>query len=136
MKQTKYTRHQYSPNLMPSKSLGSFNKLLLHCTNLTPDAHQPRVLMPIGTCHETSIIWTKGSGEHACTPRPMHIGDLQLTPTAGLCLALENHLVNLFDVGAGHCAPWRKETPIDDWPNASAALGIHSEYTVISYCKL
>jgi len=92
--------------------------------------------MPIGTCHETSIIWTKGSGEHACTPRPMHIGDLQLTPTAGLCLALENHLVNLFDVGAGHCAPWRKETPIDDWPNASAALGIHSEYTVISYCKL
>ena len=85
-------------------SLGGLDELLLNGADLSPHAAKPGVLLPIGTCHEAGVIWTKRGGEHACTPRPVHVDNLQLAAAAVRGLVLEQHLVNVFDVLAGHNA--------------------------------
>ena len=90
-------------------SLRSFNELLLHSANLTPNAHEARVLLPVSTRHEASIIWTKGSGEHACTPWPVHVPHMQWFSAAINCLVLEEQPVGLLNVAAcnnAHLLTW------------------------------
>ena len=85
----------------PSIRLGGFNELLLHGTDLTPNAHEAGVLLPIGASHEASVIWAQGCGEHPGTPWPVHVPNLQWVSTAINRLALEEQPVGLLDVGAG-----------------------------------
>merc|ERR1712099_160893 len=49
------------------------DNFLLHCTRRAPHAHETRVFLPIRPSHEACIIWSQGSGEHTCAPRPMHV---------------------------------------------------------------
>ena len=88
----------------PSIRLGGFNELLLHGTDLTPNAHEAGVLLPIGASHEASVIWAQGCGEHPGTPWPVHVPNLQWVSAAINSLALEEQPVCLLDVGAGHDA--------------------------------
>mmetsp|Transcript_10180 Transcript_10180/g.16932 ORF Transcript_10180/g.16932 Transcript_10180/m.16932 type:complete len:438 (+) Transcript_10180:123-1436(+) len=93
-------------------SLGSFDELLLHCADLTPHAHQAGVLLPVGTGYEASIIRTKGCGEHACAPWPVHVPDMQWFSAAVDCLVLEEQPVCLFDVAAcnnAHFLTWVRD---------------------------
>merc|ERR1711948_196552 len=81
-------------------SLGSFDDLFLNCAARAPDAHKPRVLDPIGSSHKASVIRSKGSGEHACAPWPMHIFNPQRIAKEVLFLVTIEQLVNFVDVRA------------------------------------
>ena len=73
---------------------------------LAPDAHEARVLIPIGAGHEAGIVGAKGGREHARAPGPVHLGDMDLRPEAALGLLPGiNHLVDLLDVHTGHGTP-------------------------------
>mmetsp|Transcript_13041 Transcript_13041/g.35522 ORF Transcript_13041/g.35522 Transcript_13041/m.35522 type:complete len:460 (-) Transcript_13041:6-1385(-) len=81
--------------------LGGLDDLLLHRARAAPDAHEARVLHPICTRHEASVVWAERCGEHARAPGPMHFGKLQRVAHVGRLDTPENKLVDLLDVPDG-----------------------------------